>query len=125
MSCKNICKLCDHLVISTAVNFDGTANQVVIGIPAGTYNAGEKYCIVVAQNIPASVTVNSTVTVSIGTTATRYPVNNCDCTPLTGCGIKSRTKYSTRLAISPAGAVFKMLGKACNCEGNTAGSISG
>lgn len=125
MACKNICKLCDHLVISNAVNFDGTLNQVVISLPAGTYNAGEKYCIVVAQSIPAPVTVNSTVVVTIGTAATRYPVNNCDCTPLTGCGIKARTKYSTRLAINPAGASFRMLGKACNCEGNTAGSISG
>lgn len=125
MACNNICKLCDHLVISTAVNFDGTANQVVIGLPAGTYNAGEKYCIVVAQSIPTAVTVNSTVTVSIGTVATRYPVVNCDCTPLTGCGIKSRTKYSTRLVITPAGASFKMLGKACGCEGNVAGSITG
>lgn len=125
MSCKNICKLCDHLVISTAVNFDGTANQVVINIPSGTYNAGEKYCIVVAQSIPTSVTVNSTVTITIGTNATRYYVQNCDCSPLTGCGIKTRTKYSTRLVTSVSGAVFKMLGKACNCEGNVAGSISG
>lgn len=125
MACKNICKLCDHLVISNAVNFDGTGNQVVISLPAGTYNAGEKYCIVVAQSIPAPVTVNSTVVVTIGTAATRYTVVNCDCTPLTGCGIKSRTKYSTRLVINPAGATFRMLGKVCGCEGNVAGSISG
>lgn len=125
MSCKNICKLCNHLVISNAVNFDGTANQVVINLPAGTYNAGEKYCIVVAQSIPAVVTVNSTVYFTIGTSTARYPVQNCDCSPLTGCGIKTRTKYSTKLAISASGAVFKMLGKVCNCEGNIAGSISG
>lgn len=125
MSCKNICKLCNHLIISNAVNFDGTANQVVISIPAGTYNAKEKYCIVVAQSIPAPVTVNSTVAITIGTSGTRYPVQNCDCSPLTGCGIKTRTKYSTRLCISVSGAVFKMLGKVCNCEGNVAGSISG
>lgn len=126
MACKTICDLCPHLVISTAVNFDATSGTVIIGLPAGTYNAGEKYCIVVAQAIPASVTVGATVAVAIGTATTRYPVNNCDCTPLTACGLHSRTKYSTRLMTSAAGATFRMLGKACRCTQKAgAGSISG
>ena len=115
MACKPICQLCPHLVLSQAVNFDATSGTVIIGLPAGTYNAGEKYCIVVAQTIPAGVTVGATVAVSIGTATTRYPVNNCDCTPLTACGLHSRTKYSTCLVTSAAGATFRMLGKACRC----------
>ena len=49
MSCKNVCKLCDHLVISQAVAFTG--GNLVITLPAGSYNNGEKYCIVIAQSL--------------------------------------------------------------------------
>lgn len=36
MSCKNVCKLCDRLVISQAVTFtDGT---LIINLPAGSYS---------------------------------------------------------------------------------------
>ena len=50
MSCKNVCKLCNRLVISQAVAFTG--GNLVITLPAGSYNNGEKYCIVIAQSIP-------------------------------------------------------------------------
>ena len=42
MSCKNVCKLCNRLVISQAVAFTG--GNLVITLPAGSYNNGEKYC---------------------------------------------------------------------------------
>lgn len=42
MSCKNVCKLCNHLVISQAVAFTG--GNLMITLPAGSYNNGEKYC---------------------------------------------------------------------------------
>lgn len=115
MACKNICKLCDHLIISSYVVWDADNSRVVVGLPAGTYYSGEKYCIVVAQTIPTAATVNAPVVVNIGTNATAYPIVNCDCSPLTSCGIRTRTKYSTRLATSGSGAAFKMLGKACGC----------
>ena len=49
MACKPVCKLCDHLIISQAVTFAG--GNLIINLPAGAYNNGEKYCIVVAQAI--------------------------------------------------------------------------
>lgn len=55
MSCKNVCKLCNRLVISQAVAFTG--GNLVITLPAGSYNNGEKYCIVVAQSIPEATTI--------------------------------------------------------------------
>lgn len=72
MSCKNVCKLCDHLVISQAVSFTG--GNLVITLPAGSYNNGEKYCIVVAQSIPEATTINAPVVIQIGTGTTLYPL---------------------------------------------------
>lgn len=113
MACRNICKLCDRLIISTYVVFDTATNSLVIGLPANSYADGEKYCIVVAQTIPATTTINANVVVTIGTDATTYPVLNCDCTPLTACGIKTRTKYATRVATTTTGGSFKLLEKVC------------
>ena len=125
MACKPICKLCNHLVISTNVVYDATDNQIVVTLPGGTYNVGEKYCLVIAQAIPATAAISAPVMIKIGTVTTRYPVNNCDCTPLTACGIRTRTRYSTVLQSSASGAVFKMLGKACCCPNTGPSSISG
>ena len=66
MACKNVCKLCDKLIISTAVTFTpGTG--LIITIPAGAYNDGCKYCIVIAQSIPAATTISAPVFIQIGT----------------------------------------------------------
>ena len=73
MSCRNICKLCNRLVISTAVTFTG--GNLVVTIPAGSYNNGEKYCIVVALSNPDTTTINAPVVIQIGTGATLYPVS--------------------------------------------------
>ena len=59
MSCKPVCKLCDRLVLSQAVTFTG--GNLEINLPAGAYNNGEKYCIVVARAIPDTATNNAPV----------------------------------------------------------------
>lgn len=123
MACKNICKLCDRLVISTAVTF--TAPNVIITIPEGAYNDDCKYCIVVAQNIPTTATVGSPVVVRIGTGAVLYPVQRCDCTPLTVCGLRTRTKYSMRVETTPTGGIFRLLGHPCCQPNNNLRSING
>ena len=61
MSCKNVCKLCPNLVLSTAVAFDPTTNSLDITIPNGFYTNCCKVCIVVAQAIPDSTTIRSTM----------------------------------------------------------------
>lgn len=65
MSCKPVCKLCNHLVLSQAVAFTG--GNLEINLPAGSYNNGEKYCIVIAQSIPDTTTINAPVYFTIGT----------------------------------------------------------
>lgn len=124
MSCKNVCKLCDKLIISTAVTFTA-GTGLIITIPAGSYSDNCKYCIVVAQNIPATTTINAPVFIQIGTGTQLYPVNKCDCTQLAACGIRTRTKYSVCVETTPTSGTFKLLGKSCCQPNNNLRSING
>ena len=110
MPCKTTCGLCDRLIISSAVTFDGTS--LVINLPAGAYNNGEKYCIVVAQTIPADTTIVAPVFFTIGDGTELYPFTNQCCAQLTACSIRTRTKYATIVATDATGGTFKLLGKA-------------
>ncbi len=117
MACKAVCKLCDKLVISQAVTFaDGT---LTINLPAGTYNSGCKYCIVVAQAIPAATTITAPVEITIGTGTETYPLLGSCCQQLTACSIRTRTRYATRVVTDAVGGSFRLLGRAC-CSPNYA-----
>lgn len=108
MACKNVCRLCDHLAISTAVAFTG--GNLVIMLPANSYQDGEKVCIVIAQIIPAETTINAPVVVQIGTGTELYPLTTRNCAQVSACGVRTRTRYATRVVTSAVGATFKMLG---------------
>lgn len=123
MACKPVCKLCDKLVISQSVTFAGGA--LVVNLPAGSYNNGCKYCIVVAQAIPAETTINAPVVATIGTGTQQYPLTNRCCAQLTACALRTRTRYSTVVATSATGGSFKLLGNACPCPTNNLRSIDG
>lgn len=123
MSCKNVCKLCDRLVISQAITFtDGT---LIINLPAGSYSNCEKYCIVVAQSIPATTTINAPVVITIGTGTQQYPLTKRNCTQVTACGIRTRTKYSTCVVTTPTGGSFRLMGNTCCAPNNNLRSING
>lgn len=116
-NCKNICKLCDRLIISQSVTVVtvGGVDTLVIDLPQRAYNNCEKYCIIVAQTIPVTATILMPVAISIGgVTTTVYPLTKCDCTQVTACGIRTRTKYSTRVITDGNGGVFRLLGNV-NC----------
>lgn len=121
--CKSTCGLCDHLVISSAVTYDGTS--LVINLPAGAYNNGEKYCIVVAQTIPATTTITAPVVITIGTGTEQYPLTNRCCAQVTACAIRTRTKYSTCVATDATGGTFKALGKLACAPTNALTAIDG
>lgn len=123
MSCPTSCKLCDRLIISQAVTFTG--GNLVINLPAGSYRDGCKYCIVVAQSIPATATINAPVVITIGTGTQQYPLTQCDCAPVTACGIRTRTRYSTKVVTSATTGAFRMLGRSCPCPTNNLRSING
>lgn len=122
MKCNNQCKICPRLIISdsvTVVTVAGT-DTLVIDLPAPTlasvpYINNCKYCVVVAQSVPVTATVNMPVAFSIaGDTTTVYPFNNCDCTQVTACGIRSRTRYPVVINTTATGGIFKSLRK-LNC----------
>jgi hypothetical protein len=110
MSCPTHKRLCDKLVISDSVTFTG--GNLVIDLPSASYNNGQKYCIVVAQTIPATTTIDAPVVITIGGDATTtYPLVNCDCSQVVACAINTRTRYSTCVRTTTTGGSFKLLGK--------------
>ena len=121
MSCKNNCRLCDRLVISTAVTVvtvEGT-DTLVIDIPAETYRDCQRLCLVIAQAIPTTATIAMPVAISIGgDTTTVYPLVRCDCAQVTACAIRTRTRYPLRVSTNSVGGVFKVL-KGLSCSPDT------
>ena len=109
MSCKNSCKLCDKLVISQSVTL--VDDTVVIDLPERCYTDGCKYCIIIAQTIPADAPISALVAFSIGgDTAILYPFVRKDCSQVGVCAIRTRTRYSVCVSTNATGGVFKSLG---------------
>ena len=123
MACKTVCKLCKNLVISTAVAFTG--GNLVITLPAGSYTNGCKYCIVIAQAIPDTTTINAPVVIQIGTGTEQYPLTKCNCAQVTACGVRTRTKYCTVVSTNATGGTFKLLGKPSCAPDNNLTAIDG
>jgi len=110
--CNNryACRLCPRLVISDSVTFAG--GNLLIDIPAGAYNRHGKYCLIVAQTIPATATIDAPVYITIGGDATTlYPLNQCDCEQVTACAIKTRTRYTTIVNTTATGGSFRIPGR--------------
>lgn len=121
MACNPTKRLCEKLVISSGVTF--TDGSLIINIPAGSYSNREKYCIVVAQTLPAETTITAPVLITIGDdTTTTYPVVNSDCTSVYACSINTRTRYSVCVYTDISTGVFKLLGRipCSRCRDNLA-----
>ena len=117
------CKLCDRLIISQAVTF--TAPNLIINLPAGAYQSCERYCIVVAQAIPEATTINAPVFISIGDGTELYPLNRCNGVQATASGIRTRTRYATKVTTTATGGAFRLLGKICCYPTDNLTSIDG
>lgn len=105
------CKLCNRFILSQSITFDGTS--LVVNLPANSYQNCHKYCIVLAQAIPTTTTINAPVVFTIGTGTTQYPFLNCDCTPIRACQVSTRKIYPTRVNTGVSTGVFKYVGKCC------------
>ena len=121
--CGQTQRLCDRLIISQAVTF--AADTLTINLPAGSYGNGCRYCIVVAQAIPAATTINAPVVITIGDGTKEYPLTNSCCAQLTACAIRTRTKYPVVVATDAAGGTFKVLGKVACAPNNQLAAIDG
>jgi hypothetical protein len=123
MSCQPVCKLCNRLIISSSVTFSG--GSLIITLPAGAYEDGEKYCIVVAQSIPSTTTINAPVYVQIGSGTTQYPLQKINCAQATAASLRTRTRYSTQVVTTATGGSFRLLGRICCAPNNALRSING
>ena len=123
MACKNVCRLCDRLILSEDVTF--TAPNLIINIPAGSYGNCDKYCIVVAQTIPAATTITAPVFITIGDGTELYPLNRCDGTQVTAAELRTRTRYATKVSTTATGGAFRLLGKLCGARDTTLTAIDG
>ena len=123
MSCKPICKLCPRLVLSQSVTYD--SGVLTVNLPAGSYQNGCKYCIVITQSIPATTIIGAPVVVTIGTGTVQYPLIKSNCKQLTACALRTRTRYSVVVETTPTGGTFKLLGRPCCEPNNDLASIDG
>lgn len=123
MACNNICKLCSRLVISQSISFTG--GNLVVNLPAGSYNNCEKYCIIFAQSIPTATTISAPVVFTIGDGTEQYALVNKCCKPVSACGVRTRTRYSIVVETTSTTATFKMLGKPCCQPNNDLQSVNG
>lgn len=117
------CRLCDRLIISQTVTF--TAPNLIINLPAGAYQNCERYCIVVAQTIPDDTTINAPVFITIGDGTELYPLNQCNGVQATASGIRTRTRYATKVTTTATGGAFRLLGKICCYPTDNLTSIDG
>jgi hypothetical protein len=105
------------------VTVDGV-DTVVVDLPVREYKDGCKYCIAIIQNIPTTATIGSPVAFSIGgDTTTVYPFVKCDCSQITVCGIRTRTRYATIVSTNATSGVFKSLGGICCFPTNNLNSL--
>lgn len=109
--CVQNCRLCNKFILSQSITFTG--GNLVVNLPANAYGNCQKYCIVFAQSIPDTTTINAPVVFTIGTGTTQYPFVNSDCTPIYASQIRTRRIYSTRVNTGVNDGVFKYIGKCC------------
>lgn len=121
MYCNSNYKIGRNVIISTAVTVvtvDGV-DTLVIDLPEAVYLNCFKYCIVIAQPIPTTATINMPVAFSIGgDTTTVYPFINCNCVQVTACAIQTQTKYPVIVSTNTTSGVFRTLRRLC-CYPNT------
>lgn len=109
--CIKNCRLCPKLILSQAITFTG--GNLVVNLPANSYDNGTKYCIVFAQSLPDTATINAPVVFTIGTGTTTYPFVNKDCTPILASQVRTRRLYSTRVNTGVNDGIFKYIGEQC------------
>ena len=117
------CVTCKRFVISEAVTF--AAGVLTINIPAGSYNDGQRYCVLLNQPIPAATTIGAQVVITIGDGTVEYPVVTKCGVQITAPALRNNVVYPMCVATNATGGVFKVLGKTCCAPGNRLAAIDG
>lgn len=124
MACSGIQCLCSHIVISQSVTYSN--NVLTIDLPAGAYENGGTYCLVIAQDIPTDTTIAADVAITIGgDTTTTYPLVNNNCTNIQAYQIQTRVKYPTIVSTNIGEGVFKLSNNinCVRCNRNSAAAL--
>ena len=115
MSCKPVCRICPHYIAARSVTY--ASGVLTINIPAGPYNNGEKYCLIVADRIPLDAIRGAPVVLTIGGDTTSYPLLKRNGAQVVAGNLRSRYKYSTCFSTNIAGGgAFRLLGEIFCCE---------
>lgn len=123
MAC-GIANLCNHAVLSQSVTF--ADNTLLIDLPTGAYENGERYCLIIAQDIPTDTTIAADVAITIGgQTTPTYPLTNNNGTNVQAYQIRSRMRYPTTVATNIGEGVFKLTGNinCIRCNNNGAAAL--
>lgn len=124
MACNNNpCRLCRRLILSQAVTY--ASGVLTINLPAGAYANGERYCLVIAQPIPADALIGAPVVVTIGSGTVQYPLNKANCAQAVAANLRTRTRYPVRVAATPTGGSFRLLGRVWCAPDNSLTAIDG
>lgn len=123
MENRGNCRLCKNLIISQNITFTG--GNLIINIPAGNYANCRKLCIILAQSIPNTATINALVFVTIGTGTQLYPLVKKNCKQVTACSLRTRTRYAVCVETTPTSGLFRMMGNICCAPNNDLTSING
>lgn len=128
MNCNRPCnKLCPNFIISDSISVVtvGGVDTLVIDIPAGSYGNCKSYCIITAQPIPATATVNQPVAISIGgDTTTVYPLVCCKTgLQAVACQINTRSRYKVCVRTSATSGSFVVQYGLGSCFTNNLASL--
>ena len=106
MKCKG--RLCPNFVISNSVTV--SADNLTVNIPSLACLQG---CLVIAQTIPDTATINLPVVITVGTDTTEYPlVDKCGVQLSAGC-LDVRTSYPYHFISANTQSIFKICGARC------------
>lgn len=108
-------KLCNKYIISQSVTFTG--GNLVVNLPNRAYNNGQLFCLIIAQAIPDTTTINAPVVFTIGTGTVNFPFNTKHCITITASQLKTRTIYPVRvntdITTSTGTGAFIYVGNRC------------
>lgn len=109
------CNSCSRLVTVTSAVI--TTNQLVLTIPAGTYNNGENVCLLLATTLPTSA-IPIPVVIKVGTSTTNIPLLNKCGGYVYNTQLRSRRIYPTKFRSDSNLFIYSgkcNLPKACVC----------
>lgn len=115
-------RLCNRFTTTDGITFVG--GTLVVNLPEGSYNNGERYCIVIADARPAGILAGAPVVFTIGGGAVQYPL-------LDRCGVQAteriitpRSMFGVILKTTATGGSF-YIPKYRACNPNVLESVNG